>query len=60
MMKNKIIKSNIVKGDKIIDFQYLSENFIPLIIGYDYSLLTGLMLFWIILLMKKDKRLSII
>ena len=33
MIKSKVIRSNMVKGDKIIDFQFLSENFIPLIIG---------------------------
>ena len=53
MIKSKVIRSNMVKGDKIIDFQFLSENFIPLIIGNELFLLTGLMLFWIILLTKK-------
>ena len=33
MIKSKVIRSNMVKGDKIIDFQFWSENFIPLIIG---------------------------
>ena len=33
IIKSKVIRSNMVKGDKIIDFQFWSENFIPLIIG---------------------------
>ena len=37
MIKSKVIRSNIVKGDKIIDFQFLNENFSPLIIGNELS-----------------------
>ena len=33
MIKSKVIRINMVKGDKIIDFQFWSENLIPLIIG---------------------------
>ena len=32
IIKNKPIRNNIVKGDKKIDFQFLSENFNPFII----------------------------
>ena len=32
IIKSKVIITNIVKGDKIVDFQFWSENFIPLII----------------------------
>ena len=37
MIKSKVIRSNMVKGDKIIDFQFWSENFSPLTIGNELS-----------------------
>ena len=40
MIKSKVIRSNIVSGDRIIDFQLLSENFSSLIIGDELFPLT--------------------